>query len=124
MIVKTVMRNHEVLETDVWVRQDHCTEHLGRHFDGSNEIQYEYDMYYFSDKQYVLCARSYIDSPEAASFAGLEVKGESRFLVESDFQLPFIKTAIEYLIFIGKTDITWLSRGRDKGGYLSVPNVG
>lgn len=116
---ETVMRRHEILETDVWVRQDHYIDHQGRLFDGSYKIDDEYDLYHFNDTEYLTTARSFADTPTEASFGGLEFKRERRFLEESDFQLPIFKTAIEYLILIGKPDITWLDRSR--GGYSLVP---
>ncbi len=118
---ETIMRRHEILKTDVWVKQDHHIDHLGRLFDGSYKILYEYDLYRFNDAEYLTTARSYVDTPMEASFGGLEFKGEKRFLEESDFQLPIFKTAIEYLILIGKSDITWLDRSN--GGYSLVPKL-
>lgn len=90
-----------------------------RLIDGSFQILYEYDMYYFNDAEYLTTARSYADTPSEASFQSLEFKGENRFLEESDFQLPILRIAIEYLTVIGKLEIMWLSR--NDGGYCLVP---
>ena len=113
------MRRHEILEADVWVKQNHYIEHQGRLFDGSCKVEYEYDLYYFNDAEYLTTARSYVHAPTEASFRGLEFNGDRRFLEESDFQLPIFKTAIEYLTLVGKTEIEWLSR--NNGGYCLIP---
>lgn len=60
-----------------------------------------------------------VERPMEVSLSGLEFKGKMSFLEEPDFQLPILKTAIEYLVLIGKSEIVWLER--NNGGYSSLP---
>jgi hypothetical protein len=115
-----VIKRYDIPNTDVWVRQEHCIDSMGPYSDGTYEFYYEYDMYYFTSENYFVHARSYIDTPNEASFRGLEVNGENRFLTKHDFQLPFMQTAIEYLLSVGKEKLKWLDTN-NQNGYSTVP---
>ena len=115
-----VIERNEIPNTNVWVKQEHNIDSMGPFSDGTYVFYYEYDMYYFSSEAYATDARSYVDTPEEASFTGIEVYGEHRFLEVIDFQLPIMNIAIEYLQSKGKTKLEWLDTN-NHGGYSAIP---
>ncbi|RYH47501.1 MAG: hypothetical protein EON54_16225 [Alcaligenaceae bacterium] len=88
---------------------------------GIHEYHYEYDLYRFSDGVLCFTARSYVDQPDEAHFLGVELRGKSRLMIDSDLTQALFLSALDYLQAQGKTDLRWLS-GRGNG-YEAVPRA-
>lgn len=107
--------------TNIRLTQQHCKDWMGPDEQGLYVYFYEYDTYVFSDGNSKLSARSYIDDDSEAHFLRIEQAGTERFLQCSDFDLPFVSSAMSYLLQNGKTSLTFLDSENHKGGYSPVP---
>ena len=103
------------------VRQTHCIDSLGPDGNGFYEYYYEYDIYEIESDSVLVCARSYVEEPQAAHLLGLVENGTRRLLVENDFSRPQVLAALEYLDSRGKIDLTWLDEANNYDGYTPVP---
>ena len=86
---------------------------------GMYSYYYEYDLYRFTDESACVVARSYTDEADEAHFLRIEVGGQRRPIVGSDFAHPLFPAAQAYLRSIGKVSLRWLgSKGQ---GFEAVP---
>ena len=79
--------------------------------DGSYDWHYEYDLWVFTDGAVSLVARGYSDAPSSAHFLRLEINGERRPLSIEDVSSTLATEAADHLRGIGRTALSWLSRG-------------
>ena len=86
--------------------------------EGACDYRYEYDLYFFSEDEVAVVARSYIDDPEEAHFLRMEIDGKPQLMKRADLRRPLLVSAARHLRAAGKKRLNWLSGRGD--GYESV----